>query len=408
MNSGNSHQSFPSSWRRCALGELVKITAGSGVPAENPILPFVGMEHIESQTGRLISYGNPTDYSSSSYIVDSNLVLYGRLRPYLNKVFIPKERSYASREFIPIEPTQEIHQAFLLHLLRSSQFVEFAISLNTGDRPRVKWPQMESYSVALPPFEEQEKIVEILEEHLSRLDAATAALVKARELLITLRRSTLFSLLQMPVTTSSSDGHMTLAECAELTLGIMLDRAKSTGKHLTPYLGNINVRWNTFDLTELKTMDIKPGQVERSRARAGDVVVCEGGEPGRSAVWTSDSPISIQKALHRVRPKPEVSAHYLQLCFELEFRGVSNHPLFTGTTIKHLPKEKLGQLRIRVPRIEEQEVIVARCREIFDLLEEAHSCLERLSAKLERTRRSALQAAFSGELTREWREKQNG
>ena len=165
---------IPEGWQQSTLGELVSISNRAGLPAENPILPFVGMEHIESETGKLLSYGDPADYRSSSYIVDSKQVLYGRLRPYLNKVFIPKEESYASREFIPMNLNEDLNQQFLLYRLRSSEFVEFAISLNTGDRPRVKWPQMAEYPICLPPIVEQEKIIEILEEHFSRLNASLA------------------------------------------------------------------------------------------------------------------------------------------------------------------------------------------------------------------------------------------
>lgn len=165
---------IPEGWQLSTLGDLVSISNKSGLPAQNPILPFVGMEHIESETGKLLSYGDPADYRSSSYIVDSTQVLYGRLRPYLNKVFIPKEDSYASREFIPMNLNADLNQQFLLYRLRSSEFVEFAISLNTGDRPRVKWPQMAEYPICLPPVAEQEKIIEILEEQFSRLNASLA------------------------------------------------------------------------------------------------------------------------------------------------------------------------------------------------------------------------------------------
>jgi restriction endonuclease S subunit len=182
---------IPEGWQQSTLGELVSISNRAGLPAENPILPFVGMEHIESETGKLLSYGDPADYRSSSYIVDSKQVLYGRLRPYLNKVFIPKEESYASREFIPMNLNEDLNQQFLLYRLRSSEFVEFAISLNTGDRPRVKWPQMAEYPICLPPIVEQEKIVETLEEQFSRLNAALAVADEIEKKSSALRRSLL-------------------------------------------------------------------------------------------------------------------------------------------------------------------------------------------------------------------------
>jgi hypothetical protein len=182
---------IPDEWQQLTLGDLVSVSNTSGLPAENPTLPFIGMEHIESETGKLLSYGDPADYRSSSYIVNSSQVLYGRLRPYLNKVFIPKEDSYASREFIPMNLNEELNQHFLLYRLRSSGFVEFAVSLNTGDRPRVKWPQMAEYSIALPPIDEQEQIIEVLQEQFSHLDACLAIADAIEKKSSALRRSLL-------------------------------------------------------------------------------------------------------------------------------------------------------------------------------------------------------------------------
>jgi len=185
------NEQTPEGWQQLTLGDLVSISDESGIPAVNPILPYVGMEHIESETGKLLSYGDPAHYRSSSYIVNSTQVLYGRLRPYLNKVFIPKEDSYASREFIPMRMTEDLNQQFLLHRLRSSEFVAFAMSLNTGDRPRVKWPQIAEYSICLPSIEEQIEIVEILEEQLFRLGVSLKVADEIEMKASALRRSLL-------------------------------------------------------------------------------------------------------------------------------------------------------------------------------------------------------------------------
>jgi len=404
MSNAASMRMIPAGWQKSFLGDLVSISNRAGLPSENPTLPYVGLEHIESETGKLISYGDPADYKSSSYIVDSTQVLYGRLRPYLNKVFIPKETCYASREFVPINLNEDLNQQFLLYRLRSSEFVEFALSLNTGDRPRVKWPQMAGYPLLLPPLLEQEKIVEILDEQLSRLDAAQASVGAVREKAARFRRSLLNSTLNGTIESLGVVEKLPLSDCAEMSLGIMLDKAKGTGAYLTPYLGNINVRWGEFNQTDLKLMDIKPEQMERSLARKGDVVVCEGGEPGRTAVWNNEQPVAIQKALHRVRPFAEMDSKFIGYCLELEFRGVSEHQLFTGTTIKHLPKEKLKTLRIPKPPLQEQEMIVEILEEQLSRLNASLAVAEQIERKSSALRRSLLHAAFTGELTKEWRE----
>ena len=92
---------LPVGWVEAPLGSMVAVTNDAAVPSATPTMRFVGMEHVEAETGRLTGDTDPGAIRSSSFVVDPGQVLYGRLRPYLNKVFIPVERIYASREFIP-------------------------------------------------------------------------------------------------------------------------------------------------------------------------------------------------------------------------------------------------------------------------------------------------------------------
>src|SRR5437016_1288102 len=89
-------------------------------------------------------------------------------------------------------------------------------------------------------------------------------------------------------------------EIAQHSLGKMLDRAKNKGQP-QPYLRNINVRWLEFDLSDLLEMRFLPEETAKYTAIRGDLLICEGGYPGRGAIWDHDYPIHFQKALHRVR-----------------------------------------------------------------------------------------------------------
>jgi type I restriction enzyme, S subunit len=89
---------------------------------------------------------------------------------------------------------------------------------------------------------------------------------------------------------------------ADFCLGKMLDEKKNRGEFLL-YLANINVRWGAFDLDNLRQMRFEPHEMDRYGLRYGDIVMCEGGEPGRCAIWKDQrSGMMIQKALHRIRP----------------------------------------------------------------------------------------------------------
>ncbi len=157
---------------------------------------------------------------------------------------------------------------------------------------------------------------------------------------------------------------------ASLSLGKMLDQKAQTGDHPTSYLKNINVRWFAFDLSELGTMDIRPEELERVTVLDGDLVVCEGGEPGRCAVWKGE-PVAIQKALHRVRPDAGIHPAYLAYALSWWSRRRDFGNFTTGTTIKHLPQEKLRRMPVPVPPAAEQQRIVDELERRFSHLDQA-------------------------------------
>ena len=160
-----------------------------------------------------------------------------------------------------------------------------------------------------------------------------------------------------------------LAEVADFRLGKMLDRKKNRG-YLHPYLGNVNVRWGRFDLADLKEMRFEEHEIEKYGLRHGDIVMCEGGEPGRCALWKEQRPrMAIQKALHRIRPADCMSGEYLY--YNLFYRGRTGRmaPLFTGATIRHLPRQQLGKVEVDVPPRVAQERIVRVLSAYDDLIE---------------------------------------
>lgn len=160
-----------------------------------------------------------------------------------------------------------------------------------------------------------------------------------------------------------------LSEVADLCLGKMLDKRKNRGS-LHPYLGNVHVRWGSFNLKKLPEMRFEEHEHERYGLKHGDLIVCEGGEPGRCALWKDQVPnMKIQKALHRVRPHPGLDSQYLFYWFL--WAGQRNYfdQFFTGATIKHLPGEKLAKVEIDLPDLSTQRWIAGILSAYDDLIE---------------------------------------
>jgi len=160
-----------------------------------------------------------------------------------------------------------------------------------------------------------------------------------------------------------------LEAVADFCLGKMLDQKKNRGD-LLPYLANVNVRWGHFDLEDLREMRFEHRELERYGLKYGDIVMCEGGEPGRCAIWKEQLPgMMFQKALHRIRPRKCLNIEFLFYSFLNKGRTGHFAPLFTGATIKHLPREKLAKVEVEVPPFPIQERIASILSAYDDLIE---------------------------------------
>ena len=176
----------------------------------------------------------------------------------------------------------------------------------------------------------------------------------------------------------------------DVQLGKMLNKTAKEKAPQYPYLTNINVRWGAFDVSQLNTMFFSDAEKRKFELRHGDILVCEGGEIGRCAVWDGSlTPCYYQKALHRLRPKGPILPRY----FQAYMGHISGTKILTDlssrTSITHLTREKLIELPILLPPLPQQRKIA----EILRTWDEAIEKLEALrAAKL--LRYSALARRF--------------
>ena len=187
----------------------------------------------------------------------------------------------------------------------------------------------------------------------------------------------------------------TLGEIAETRLGKMLSAKAKVGTSPRPYLRNKNVQWGRIDVSDMAEMDFNDDEVERFTVSPGDVLVCEGGEVGRTAVWRGQLPwVGYQKALHRIRPARGVSSEYLAYLMRWFASSLAFEPYVTGSTIKHLPQEDLRLLPVPIPPEREQRRIVAAIEEQFSRLDAADDLLRRSRRRLGILRDRAIATAF--------------
>jgi len=164
-------------------------------------------------------------------------------------------------------------------------------------------------------------------------------------------------------------------DIASSELGKTLDKEKNKGEY-KPYLCSINVFWNHFVLNEMKQMRFEINELEHYSIHQGDLVICEGGDAGRCAVWPNSYSVLFQNAIHRVRFKENIDSYfYMYVIMYLKNKHILDN-YCKGVTIKHFTKTALLSLPVPLPPINEQLRIVAKIEELFAVLDGIKESLE--------------------------------
>ena len=165
-----------------------------------------------------------------------------------------------------------------------------------------------------------------------------------------------------------------------LQLGKMLNRKARETFPKFPYLGNKDVQWGRFNFSELREMHFDEEERTKFRLIPGDLLVCEGGEIGRTALWTDEFDCYYQKAIHRLRVRTPVR---IEARFVLHFmRFAATNRLFTDlssqSSIAHLTREKLALLKVPLPPLPEQRKIAAILSSLDDAIDKTQAVIEQV------------------------------
>ena len=206
------------------LGDLIEPRRVKADPQATPTARFVGMEHVEAHTTKLLGTTSAATMRSSANAFKRGDVLYGRLRPYLNKVYQPDFDGLCSGEFVVMPENHAVSGAFLKRRLSAYDFVDFASHLNAGDRPRVDFGQLRTFPLALPPKNEQIRMANLLGELLDDLAVGVAALERCREKLGLYRASLLNAAVEGDLTADWRDEHPHAEPASVLLQRILAER----------------------------------------------------------------------------------------------------------------------------------------------------------------------------------------
>ena len=183
---------LPDGWSWTTLGEIIEPSTEKVNPLEIEEIPYISLEHIEKDTGKLLGHGRSSDVRSSKTKFNRGDLLYGKLRPYLNKVYVSDFEGVCSTDLLVFSKGELLSNAFLLYRFLCRDFVNYAShNVNGVNLPRVNFQTLSRFKISLPPLPEQHRIVAKIEELFTKLDAGINELHKAQSQLKRYRQSVL-------------------------------------------------------------------------------------------------------------------------------------------------------------------------------------------------------------------------
>ncbi len=288
---------------------------------------------------------------------------------------------------------------YLGWLSKTRGFVESCKTASEGttNRVRLKEDKFTRMKIPLPPLPEQRRIVARIERLAAKIEEARELRTQTnlhRELIHVSARHRVFSRLTQQIKTVRID------EIADSRLGKMLSRNQSLDEKATPYLRNANIQWDRLDLRDVHRMEISADEKATFSLLPGDILVCEGGDIGKSAIWNAEIPGCVyQKALHRVRVDQSIVLPRFML-HHIFWGAEQGHfaDIKTQTTIAHLTGVKLKAYHVVIPSLAEQHHIVAYLDGLQAKANPLKALQSRTAADLDALLPAILDRAFRGEL----------
>ena len=394
----------PNSWEWVTLGDIsnygqTKHTDVLKILEEDWVLE---LEDVEKDSGRLIQTLSRKDRKISGVRceIECGQILYSKLRTYLNKVLIAPKKGFCTTEIIPFYCFGKISHYYITSVLRSQYFIDYTTLCCYGCKmPRLSTDDARKGMIPLPPIAEQKRIVLTIKHLFLLIDSIDASKNDLQEAVDRCKTKVLdlaihgklvsqdpndepaVELLKrinpnVPICDTSHYGNLPKGWCIvrlgdiyNHTTGKALKKSDTYGV-LRKYITTSNLYWNSFDLTEVRSMYFTDEEIEKCTVHKGDLLLCNGGDVGRAAIWNYDEDICIQNHISRLRPKYENTIDnlfYYYILMYLKQKGLLNGK---GVAITSLSAADLLSIQVPLPPKKEQVRIVQKIQEIEKRIQE--------------------------------------
>lgn len=355
----------PDGWSTSKLGDVAKLTMGQSPSSDTYNTEMDGLPFFQGKADFGSRYPKVRYWCTDPSKVASKQSILFSVRAPVGEVNITPYECCIGRGLAGIQG-ETADQEFLFQKL---QYVKprFQLLSQGSTFEAVNGGEMREFDLTLPPLPEQQKIATILSSVDDVIEKTRAQIDKLKDLKTGMMQELLTKGIGHTEFKSSDVGQIPKSWACELVsnlfeiqLGKMLSQAAKVGVSPLPYLGNKDVQWGKINVTDLQTMDFSERERKKFLLKLGDLLMCEGGEVGRSAIWEGElKECYYQKALHRLRPINKAYEPRLLLEYMRYAKGQNLLADFISqTSIAHLTREKLSAIPVPVPPVAEQKRIV--------------------------------------------------
>lgn len=306
------------------LDDLLELVSVKVTQRKDPRLSYVGLEHLAQGEPKILGSLPAHSSTSTNSVFRPADILFGKLRPNLRKCAPVDFTGYCSTDILVLRPRPGVHPTYAAHLMRSEDVFAEAVRTAEGTKmPRTSWARLSKFAVARADPDEQVRVAEALDAADASVEAASRRLWKLDGLRQGAANELLFNRVETVQTRYGAippDWPVRpLSDMADVAGGVTLGRELPTiGTLELPYLRVANVQDGYLDLSEIKTVRIRPSEQRRYELAAGDVLMNEGGDfdkLGRGTVWSGEiQPCLHQNHVFRVRcDRTQLLPEYLAL-----------------------------------------------------------------------------------------------
>lgn len=400
---------LPSSWLHTQLGGVVNYgrttkVEPSDIPGDAWVLELEDIEKDSSRILQRMTFSQRQSKSTKNKFLAGD-VLYGKLRPYLNKVVIADQPGYCTTEIVPINAGL-LDNRFLFYWLKHPTFLKYVEAESHGlNMPRLGTDTGKAAPFVLAPREEQTRIADQLDTLLTRIQACNDRLDAIPALLKRFRQAVLDAATTGALTEDSRPADVTQwplvtldAHASDFSYGTS-SKSEKSGRVPVLRMGNIQggcLDWEdlvyTSDEAEIKKYELKKGDVLFNRTNSPELV-------GKTAVYQGEQAAIYAGYLIRVRCKDDLLPEYLNYCLgSTAGRNFCWAVKSDGVSQSNINAKKLRAFRFLLPMPEEQHEIVRRAESLFRLADRIEACYMAMRAHTRRLAPQVLIKAFRGEL----------